>query len=171
MMKNLSVVDLEQMSLHELMPLWGRLIWCMGMEPVFHRMQELGLSESEYMVIQRLRQAPLNVADVGECLFISHSAASRAVDRLVREGHVRREENPADRRQKVLTLTDEGVALAGTLEAVLAAGMEPLLAVLTDGEREQSRRLLLRMITAQLPRLDGLCGVGAAAGVEAATAR
>lgn len=157
MMGDLSGLDLEQVSLHELMPLWGRVIWHMGMEPVFRRMQELGLSDSEYMVIQRLRRAPLNVADVGECLFISHSAASRAVDRLVREGHVRREENPADRRQKVLTLTEKGAALADMLETVLATGVEPMLTALTEEEREQSRRLMLRMIVPQLPLLDGMC--------------
>ncbi|HVA91983.1 MAG TPA: MarR family transcriptional regulator [Chloroflexota bacterium] len=157
-MENLTPLDLEQFSLHELMPFWGRLICWLGMEPLHHRMIEAGLSESEYVVLQRLRRGALSVADVGACLFISHSAASRAVDRLVRDGYVRREENPVDRRQKVLTLTEEGVALAASLEAVLAAGVETMLTPLNEEEREQSRRLLLRMIVAQLPRLDGMCG-------------
>ena len=156
MMQDNASCDLEELSLHELMPFWGRLIWWMGMEPVFRRMLEGGLSESEYVVLQHLRRGPLSVADVGECLFISHSAASRAADRLVRDGYVRREENRADRRQKVLSLTDEGTALATSLEAMLAEGVEPMLTILTETEREQFRRLLLKMITAQLPRLEGM---------------
>jgi DNA-binding MarR family transcriptional regulator len=156
MMQDEATCDLEELSLHELMPFWGRLIWWMGMEPVFREMMEAGLSESEYVVLQHLRRGPLSVADVGECLFISHSAASRAADRLVRDGYVRREENRVDRRQKVLNLTDEGTALATSLEAMLASGVEPMLAILSEAEREQFRRLLLKMITAQLPRLEGL---------------
>src|ERR1035437_7289071 len=156
MMQDDDACDLEQLSLHELMPFWGRLIWWMGMEPVFRGMMEAGLSESEHVILQRLRRGLLSVADVGECLFISHSAASRAVDRLVRDGYVCREENRADRRQKVLSLTDEGTALATALEAMLTSGVEPMLTILTETEREQFRRLLLRMITAQLPRLDGI---------------
>ncbi len=156
MMQDEAMCNLEGLSLHELMPLWGRLIWWMGMEPVFRGMMGVGLSESEYVVVQHLRRGPLSVADVGECLFISHSAASRAADRLVRDGYVRREENPADRRQKVLSLTDEGTALATSLEAMLAEGVEPMLASLTETEREQFRGLLLKMITAQLPRLEAL---------------
>jgi DNA-binding MarR family transcriptional regulator len=155
-MQDEATCDLEGLSLHELMPFWGRLIWWMGMEPVFRKMMGAGLSESEYVVLQHLRRGPLSVADVGECLFISHSAASRAADRLVRDGYVRREENRVDRRQKVLSLTDEGTTLATSLEAMLASGVEPMLTILTDVEREQFRRLLLKMITAQLPRLEGL---------------
>ena len=158
--------DLEQLSLHELMPFWSRLIWWMGMEPVFRGMMEAGLSESEHVVLQHLRRASLSVAEVGECLFISHSAASRAVDRLVRDGYVQREENRVDRRQKVLSLTGEGTALAASLEAMLASGVEPMLAGLTENEREQFRRLLLRMITVQLPRLEGMCGQTVLSGVE-----
>jgi DNA-binding MarR family transcriptional regulator len=166
-MENCGPFDLEQLSLHELMPFWGRLISWVGMEPVYREMMEVGLTESEHMVLLRLRRGACSVADVGVCLFISHSAASRAVDRLVRDGYVRREENPSDRRQKVVTLTEEGEALAGSLEAVMAAGVETLLAPLTEEEREQSRRLLIRMIGAQLPRLDGLRGL--IAGSELAT--
>jgi len=157
MMEGAIPCEFEQLSLHELMPLWGKLIWWMGMEPVFRRMMEAGMSESEYVVLQRLGRAPLSVAEVGECLFISHSAASRAVDRLVRDGYVRREENRADRRQKVLSLSEEGTALAGSLEAMLASGVEPMTAALTETEREQFRRLLVKMIAAQLPHLEGMC--------------
>jgi len=166
MMEGDASCGFEQLSLHELMPIWCGLIWRLGMEPVFRRMLEAGLSESEYVVLQRLRRASLSVADVGECLFISHSAASRAVDRLVRDGYVRREENHADRRQKVLSLTDEGTALAGSLETMLASGIEPMPAILTESEREQFRGLLIRMITAQLPRLEDMCGRSAFDGVE-----
>ncbi|HXT37862.1 MAG TPA: MarR family transcriptional regulator [Chloroflexota bacterium] len=158
-MENCGPFELEQLSLHELMPFWGMLISWVGMEPVYREMMEAGLTESEHMVLLRLRRGACSVADVGVCLFISHSAASRAVDRLVRDGYVYREENPSDRRQKVVTLTQEGEALAGSLEAIMASGVETLLAPLDEEEREQARRLLIRMISAQLPRLESLRGL------------
>jgi DNA-binding PadR family transcriptional regulator len=72
------------------------------------------------------------------------------VDRLVREGLIRREENPEDRRQKQLTLTPEGAALSGEMETVFTDRLRPLLGVLDPAEQEQLRWLLARMLAAHL---------------------
>ncbi|MEZ4727070.1 MAG: MarR family transcriptional regulator [Caldilineaceae bacterium] len=84
----------------------------------------------------------------GRRTFADALAASRTVHRLVRDGWVRRVENPTDRRQKVLTLTPEGVALMEDIEGKLTAGIEYLAARLAPEEQEQFRRLIARMVAA-----------------------
>jgi DNA-binding MarR family transcriptional regulator len=137
-----------ELTLEQLIPRWNRLVWWTGIRPMFRMMTEIDLSLAESVVMRSLQRGPLSVAEVGECLYISHSAASRAVDRLVRDGLVSRQENPDDRRQKQLTLTPKGEAMVGKMEGIVTAQMKPLVAALSEEEREQLRGLMARMLTA-----------------------
>ena len=58
----------------------------------------------------------LTVGDLAEDLDRSPSATSRLVDGLVRRGYLERTEEVADRRQRVLSLTDEGRAMIATID-------------------------------------------------------
>jgi len=58
----------------------------------------------------------LTVGDLAEDLDRSPSATSRLVDGLVRRGYLERTEEVADRRQRVLSLTDEGRAMIATVD-------------------------------------------------------
>lgn len=58
----------------------------------------------------------LTVGDLAEYIGRSPSATSRLVDGLVRRGYLRRSEEVADRRQRVLALTDEGQALIASVD-------------------------------------------------------
>jgi DNA-binding MarR family transcriptional regulator len=100
-------------------------------------------------VLRQLQHRPLTIAQVAECLSITHSAASRAVDRLVRDGFVCRVENPTDRRQKVLTLTSQGSAFIQDLQGKFTAGLAFLSTGLSPEEQEQFRLLIAHMVAAQ----------------------
>ena len=58
----------------------------------------------------------LTVGDLAEHLDRSPSATSRLVDGLVRRGYLERTEEVVDRRQRVLSLTDEGRAMITTID-------------------------------------------------------
>ncbi|MEX1296158.1 MAG: MarR family transcriptional regulator [Candidatus Limnocylindrales bacterium] len=58
----------------------------------------------------------LTVGDLAERLGRSPSATSRLVDGLVRRGYLRRFEEVADRRQRVLSLTDQGQAVIAAVD-------------------------------------------------------
>ena len=58
----------------------------------------------------------LTVGDLAEHLDRSPSATSRLVDGLVRRGYLERTEEVVDRRQRVLSLTDEGRAMIATID-------------------------------------------------------
>lgn len=126
------------------------MFWWSGVRPMLQRMVEADLTMAESIVLRSLRRGSLTVAAAAECLMLSHSAASRAVDRLVRDGYVRREENPDDRRQKLLTLAPQGEYLVGEMEGIAVNGLHQLLLGLTDQDRETFRRLLSTMLGQQI---------------------
>jgi DNA-binding MarR family transcriptional regulator len=149
-----SSIDLEAMTLSELLPHWTSMLWLLGMHPLLRNLNESNLTMSENIVLRQLRRRSMTIADVASELSLTHSAASRTVDRLVREGYVERVENPADRRQKVLTLTDEGSALMRELEGKLVAGIEFMASRLSPEEQAQFRVLIARMVAAHCPEHD-----------------
>lgn len=141
-------VNVEDLPLHELIPHWTRMLWLLGMRPMLQSLFNVNLTMSDNILLRQLRRRSMTIAAVAEELSLTHSAASRTVDRLVRDGWVWRVENPTDRRQKVLTLTPEGVALMEDIEGKLTAGIEYLAARLSPEEQEQFRRLIARMVAA-----------------------
>src|SRR2546428_4400370 len=110
-----SLEELETLSLSELFPYWSNILWQAGMVPMLQHLLQINLTMSESQVLRQLYQRSFTIADVADALSITQSAASRAVDRLVRHGYVSRRENPADRRQKKLGLTASGTALVENL--------------------------------------------------------
>ena len=146
------LADLESLSLSEVIRGWDRMAWWTAIRPMFRRMLEVDLTLAESIVLRTLQHHPLTVAEVADCLYISHSAASRAVDRLVHDGFVSRQENPEDRRQKQLTLTPQGEALVGEMESLYAERLEPVIASLSAEDREQLRVLMARMVAAWAAR-------------------
>ncbi len=72
-----------------------------------------GLSLPEYEVLAHLSQAPdhrLRMSELALTALLSASGVTRLVDRLAREGLVRRERGHGDQRIVHAVLTDEGMA-------------------------------------------------------------
>ena len=81
---------------------------------VFHHMATIlhdgEMSFSQLNTIYRLyRHGPHTISEIAQGADISHNAASRMVERLVRAGIVERNEVSTDRRQKRVALTTKGV--------------------------------------------------------------
>jgi len=73
---------------------------------------EHGLSVAEWRVMLTLGRYPgLTAAEITTRWAMDKMAISRAIQRLEKAGHIRRERNPADRRSYRLALTDTGRAL------------------------------------------------------------
>ncbi len=140
--------NLRTVPLPELIRRWSRVVWATSVRPMYRRMLEHDLTLAELVVLRQMQRGGLTVAEAAECLHLSPSAASRAVDRLVRDGLIRREENPEDRRQKLITMTPAGQRLLGDMESVFEERQGQIVAVLDEEEREQFRALLARMLSA-----------------------
>jgi DNA-binding MarR family transcriptional regulator len=71
-----------------------------------------GLSMPQFSILMQLHHKGVcGLSDISERFDISSAAASQLVDKLVQSGFIRREEDPHDRRAKLLNLTDKGTEL------------------------------------------------------------
>ena len=68
-----------------------------------------GLSMPQFSILMQLHhRGNCGIGDVSERFDITNAAASQLVDKLVQSGFIQREEDPHDRRAKLLNLTDKG---------------------------------------------------------------
>jgi DNA-binding MarR family transcriptional regulator len=68
-----------------------------------------GLSMPQFgLLMQMHHKGACGMSEVSERFEITPAAASQLVDKLVQNGFVKREEDPQDRRAKLLNLTDKG---------------------------------------------------------------
>lgn len=99
----------------------------------FHRFSHSVLIEAEMTLPQFQTfsafswQDNWNLSDLAEFLQIKNPAASELVDRLVKSGLLQRETNPNDRRQTILTLTDQGKTFLSERKQRLLEGYQRLL--------------------------------------------
>jgi len=68
-----------------------------------------GLSMPQFSVMMQLHyRGACGMSEVSERFEITPAAASQLVDKLVQSGFIKRDEDPNDRRAKVLNITDKG---------------------------------------------------------------
>ena len=68
-----------------------------------------GLSMPQFSILMQLHhRGNCAIGDISERFDITNAAASQLVDKLVQSGFIKREEDPQDRRAKMLNLTDKG---------------------------------------------------------------
>ena len=74
-----------------------------------HFAKATGLSMPQFGILMQLHyRHNCGVSDIGERFDITNAAASQLVEKLVQSRLIQREEDPNDRRAKLLNLTDKG---------------------------------------------------------------
>ena len=96
----------------------------------------LDMSMSEAMALRRLRRGSCTQNELRLHLHLERSTVSRLVDALVDRGWAHRQTDPANLRQRLLTLTPAGDAAAEGLARAMRARHDAMLATLTGEERE-----------------------------------
>jgi DNA-binding MarR family transcriptional regulator len=79
----------------------------------FHQaLKKHGLTEQQYNILKVLRgfrkEGPLSIGFLKERMLDKKSDVSRIVDKLFAKKLIIRQENPTDRRQKALDITNKG---------------------------------------------------------------
>jgi DNA-binding MarR family transcriptional regulator len=92
-------------------------------------------------------QTPIN--KVVEALGIKANVATGIIQRLVDRGLIRRQEDSEDRRVRLLTVTDQGVALIDELSEIILGKERQLLDRLSDEHLRLLRDLLATMESRQ----------------------
>lgn len=112
-----------------------------------HLQQEAGMPHLYYSVLANLSDAPghrMRMTDLAESLKITRSRLTYAVTRLERDGTVRREGCPTDRRGSIAVLTDAGRAL---LERAAPGHADTVRAAVFD-----------HLSPEQVAQLEAICG-------------
>ncbi len=120
--------------------------------------RDSGLAHSDYEILVRLSEQPdrtLRMSELANRTLFSRSRLSHAVGRLEREGWVRRESCPGDRRGLNAVLTDDGFAVLaaaapGHVEAVRTALLDPL----TPEQIDQLAEIAAAIIAAAQARAE-----------------
>ncbi|CDP88498.1 MULTISPECIES: MarR family winged helix-turn-helix transcriptional regulator [Mycolicibacterium] len=108
--------------------------------------ERTGLPFSRIRVLKRLAREPLTVKQLAYAATVDAPAATVAVNDLEERGLVVREIDPANRRSKLVSLTDDGRALLARLNDVEDPAPQALAAL--DTADLEALRGILRKITA-----------------------
>jgi DNA-binding MarR family transcriptional regulator len=100
------------------------------------------LSLTQLRMFGVLRDREITMAELAGSLGLDRSSVTGLVDRASRRGWVQRRQGAADRRQVLVSLTDEGRQLAALGAAEVGSLLRPLVGLLSVAERESLARLL-----------------------------
>jgi DNA-binding MarR family transcriptional regulator len=108
----------------------------------FAGVEERDLTFTQVKLLNILDESadPCSIGTLSERIGLSAAAVSRAVDGLVQRGDLERQEDPRDRRSKLVGLTAQGRRTFDQLHALRVAGLRELLAELDSEERETLMR-------------------------------
>ncbi len=77
-----------------------------------HFAKSTGLSMPQFSILMQLHhKGACGISEISERFDITNAAASQLVEKLVQGGYLKREEDPNDRRSKLLSLTPKGTSL------------------------------------------------------------
>ena len=106
----------------------------------------LGLGLSDFGVLEvLLHKGPLPVNTLGQKIRLTSGSISVAIDRLEEKRLVERQDDPEDRRARIVHLTAEGRKLIGCAFTEHAAAMEHATSGLSGAERTAAIRLLKKL--------------------------
>jgi len=104
-----------------------------------------GLTEPQYNILKVLHgsrsECPFSIGFLKDRMLDKSSDVSRIVDKLFEKGYIDRKENPADRRQKDVEITDQGIALLSGMDDCENKA-DTILKNLTTEEIRELNRLL-----------------------------
>jgi MarR family transcriptional regulator, transcriptional regulator for hemolysin len=104
----------------------------------FAEMEKTGVSLTQAKSLMILTEAekPMSVKALSDAMGLSLPGVSRSVDAMVQRGDVTREEDPRDRRCKMVSVTPRGRRLYERLMAVRLAGVRRFVEELDKDEQE-----------------------------------
>ncbi|MGY2060945.1 MarR family winged helix-turn-helix transcriptional regulator, partial [Nocardia gipuzkoensis] len=106
--------------------------------------ERTGMPFSRFRVLRRLLPGPLSVKELARAATMDAPAATVSVNDLEERGLVVRTIDPRNRRCKLVTITDEGIAMVEYAKATPDPAPEPLTA-LSANELRQLHDLLRKL--------------------------
>lgn len=108
--------------------------------------QDYGIIRGEYLLLACLSHFPvLTAQDVSRLTGRPRNTISRAVNRMLKEGYLKRVPDPSDGRQAKLSITREGKQLHQKVVKYLIDRQEAVLEILDPQERNQLRTIMRKL--------------------------
>jgi DNA-binding MarR family transcriptional regulator len=115
------------------------------MRDIWHRrMRAVDLTPPQSITLRKLLDGPLPMGSVADVLSCDASTLTGIADRLEERRLIQRRVDPADRRVKLLALTEQGRTLVQSIDGPFTSEI-PGFADLGEDERAELTRLLLRL--------------------------
>ena len=105
---------------------------------------DVTMSQAKALYLLSLRPSA-TMSSIAAELGVGASAVSGLIDRLAAQGCVERKEDPGDRRQQLVTITDKGTATLDSMHEMRAQVTLRLLEGFTDGELDAFRTSLIAL--------------------------
>jgi DNA-binding MarR family transcriptional regulator len=119
------------------------------------------LSRNQFLILKILhKEGPLLVCKIADMMKISHAAASKNIDMLVKNDFVARETLTGDRRKTIVSLLKSGEKIIQKFEVKLSAKWNGINETLTKKEMETLLQLLSKYVHGYLgqeEKLDFIC--------------
>lgn len=136
-------------KLHERIPFLLSQLGVYLADDFVHRLEPFGVEPRAYAVLKALSEDDgRSQRELSTQLGIHRNVMVTVVDKLERDGLVKRMPHPADRRAFAVTLTDKARDLLPKLDAQGSAQENEITASLTENERKAVLQHLQRMSTA-----------------------
>ncbi len=130
-------------TLHE----WLRVTMRFSMRNFMRFAKENNYSLPQLNALFRIRhKGACGVSDLGEEMGVTNAAASQLLDKLVQQGLVTRAEDPQDRRNKLITLTEAGMRVSEQSMQARQNWLDQLANSLTPAEQAQVQAALQLLI-------------------------
>lgn len=107
----------------------------------------LSLTPVQYAALVAIRDKPgIDQATLAGLIAYDRTTIGGVVDRLIEKGCIARSTSDADRRAKLLTLTNEGARVLSAADPVVQKSQQRLVESLEPGEIEELNRLLAKVV-------------------------
>jgi MarR family transcriptional regulator for hemolysin len=122
-------------------------------QAVDRRLRRLGVDRISWMTIAAATQAraPMSQSALADALAVSRASMVHTIDRLVKNGLVKRESSAFDRRLKRIVVTDAGAYLYSRLKNEVAAVRRQMLEMMEQEELIHLTELLEKLPTPSGP--------------------
>ncbi len=111
--------------------------------------EPFGLTPVQFGALQAVRRSPgVDQRTLAALIGLDTSTTGGVIDRLEARGLLRRNPSPTDRRVRLLTPTDEGIALLDQVYPAMLRAQERILEPLPAGERQEFMRMLQVLVKA-----------------------
>ncbi len=115
---------------------------------VNRRLKNLGMSQASWVAVSAIarNEQPLSQSELAQELGVESATIVPLINRLVKLELVERVKPDSDKRKRLLVATAKGMALFHQVKAVADDLREEILTAITPEEREQTHRVLEKLL-------------------------